>query len=115
MENVYAALWQLHDPPNAREKWIDGQYQRKPTIEMVSKEGEVSFYLRIDRAARNLVESAIYAQYPEVELEEVEDFTKSIPPDIPNKEWDLWGTNYTLQKEDVYPIKTYKDFFEAEG
>ena len=112
MENVYASLWQVHDPPNPREKWIDGEYQLSVSVEMVSREGQVNFYLRVPRAIRHLVESAVYAQYPEVELEEAEDFTKVLPPDIPNKEWDLWGTNYILGKPDVYPIKTYVDFFE---
>ncbi|MDP6703965.1 MAG: hypothetical protein QF775_00590, partial [archaeon] len=112
MENVYAAMWQIHDPPNPREQWIDGQYQVSMAIELVSTEGNVDFYLRIARGVRGIVESAIYAQYPEVELEEVEDYTKRIPPDIPNKEWEMWGTNYILGKPDVYPIKTYRDFFE---
>ena len=112
MENVFAAMWQIHDPPNDREHWIDGQYQLQASIELVSTEGKIHFYLNIPRGSREIVESAVYSQYPEVELLEVDDYTKQLPADIPNAEWNLWGTNYHLQKPDSYPIKTYMDFFE---
>ena len=112
MENVFSGLWQYHDPANAREKWIEGQYQVNFSIEIVSSEGQIHFYIRAVQGARRLVESAIYSQYPEAEITLVEDYTKFFPPDIPNKDWQLWGTNYKLEKADVYPIKTYAAFFE---
>ena len=112
MENVFAGLWQFYDPANPREKWLEGKYQLSFSIEIVSTEGEVHFYLRIPEPARRLVESALYAQYPAAELHEVEDYTQQIPRDIPNKEWDLWGLSYTFGKPNPYPIKTYASFFE---
>ncbi|MCX6738258.1 MAG: hypothetical protein NTY11_02495, partial [Candidatus Parcubacteria bacterium] len=59
-----------------------------------------------------LVESSVYAQYPEVEITEAEDYTKNVPQDIPNKTWDLWGCDYEFIKPDIYPMKTYSKFFE---
>src|SRR4030042_4583277 len=41
---------------------------------------------------------------------EVDDYTKQIPQSIPNKEWDMFGSDYRLAKEDYYPIKTYTEF-----
>ena len=112
MENVFSGFWQLYDPANSREKWFEGKYQLRITLEIVSIEGMIHFYLRFPRASRKLIESAIYSQYQDAELTEVEDYTKNVPQDIPNKEWDLWGTSYMLEKPDVYPIKTYSKFFE---
>lgn len=112
MESVFAGLWQLYDPPNPREKWFEGKYQFSIALEIVSIEGEVHFYLRCPKGARKLVESAIYAQYPDAEISEAEDYTKNVPQNIPNKEWELWGCNYYPVKPDVYPIKTYSQFFE---
>lgn len=112
MEDVFAGMWQMHDPANPRETWLEGKYQLSFSLEMVSTEGEIHFYLRIPEGAQKLVESAIYAHYPSAELELAGDYTKQIPQDIPNKEWDLWGTNYILEHPSPYPIKTYTKFFE---
>jgi len=112
MEDVFVGMWQMHDPPNPREKWLEGKYQLSFALEIVSTEGNIHFYLRIPEGNRTLVESAIYAHYPSAELEVVEDYTKQIPQDIPSKEWDLWGTNYILERPSPYPIKTYSKFFE---
>ncbi|MBU4023323.1 hypothetical protein KJ591_03115 [Patescibacteria group bacterium] len=112
MEQVYAGLWMLYDPPDFYEKWIEGKYDASMSIEITSIGGDIHFYLRFPEKSRNLIESSIYSQYPEVEIMEAEDYTKNVPANIPNKKWDLWGTDYEFIKKDVYPIKTYPKFFE---
>lgn len=112
MENVFSGLWQLYDPPNPREKWIEGKVQLAYAFEIVSIDGTIHFYIRIPEGARKLVESSIYSQYPAAEITLVEDYTKFVPQSIPTKDWDLWGCDYQLIKDDVYPIKTYAKFFE---
>lgn len=112
METVFSGLWQLYDPPNPREKWLEGKVQLSLVLEIVSLGGDIHFFIRVPEGARKLVESSIYSQYPEAEISEAEDYTKYVPHDIPNKDWDLWGADYELLKEDVYPIKTYTKFFE---
>lgn len=112
METVFSSLWQLYDPPNPREKWFEGKTNLSYSLEIVSIGGEIHFYIRCPESARKLVESSIYSQYPEAEITLAEDYTKNVPHDIPNKDWDLWGCDYQLLKEDVYPIKTYARFFE---
>ena len=113
MENVFAGFWQLYDPPNRRERVLEGQYQYGMSIEIVSTEGEVHFYLRVPIGGEKLIESAVYAQYPDAELIVVEDYTQKLPQDIPNKDWEFWGASYKLAREDPFPIKTYPTFFEA--
>jgi len=110
MEDVFATLHTIHDPPNWREKWIEGQFQLSFSLEIVSIGGEIHFYIRTPEMYKKLVEATIYAQYPEVEIFEVPDYTKNVPQDVPNKEWDIWGMNLDHTKPDCYPIKTYKKF-----
>jgi hypothetical protein len=112
METVFSGLWQLYDPPNPREMWFEGKTLLAYSFELVSIGGEIHFYIRCPEGARKLVETSIYSQYPDVEITLAEDYTKYVPPDVPNKEWDLWGCDYQLMKDDVYPIKTYSKFFE---
>ena len=112
MEQVFAGFWMFYDPADWWEKWWDGKFQTTLSIEIASFGGDIHFFLRMPKPMRNLVESSIYAQYPEVEISETEDYTKDIPQDIPNKTWDLWGTDYETTKQDIYPIKTYSRFFE---
>ena len=112
MEQVFASWWMIYDPPDWWEKWIDGKYQISMTIEVVSEGGNIHFYLRIPEATRNFIESSIFAQYPDVEVSKVDDYTLKAPKNIPSDEWELWGCDYEMTKPDVYPIKTYSQFFE---
>lgn len=111
MEDVFAGLWQsFYDPPNWYEKWWEGKFILGFQLETISDEGEIHFYIRCPESQRDVVESNIYAQYPETEISLAEDYVKFVPHDIPNKDWDLWGADYRLAKPDPYPIKTYRDF-----
>ncbi len=112
MEDVFASLWQIHHPSRPRDKWIDGRYQHYLSIEIVSTEGVVHFYMKIRKQDLKLLETSIYSHYPGAEIQIVDDYTKQIPRDIPNKEWNVWGTSYILEKPSPYPIKTYSRFFE---
>ncbi|MBI2033653.1 MAG: hypothetical protein HYT13_00985, partial [Candidatus Liptonbacteria bacterium] len=75
--------------------------------------GDVHFYLRLPKQFRNLMESAIYAQYPSAEISLAEDYVKQAPKIVPNKTYDLWGIELVLQNPDPYPIRTYPMFEEA--
>ena len=111
MENVMAALHGVvYHPPDWWEKWIDGQLQTSLSFDVVSIGGETHFYIRIHQSYRDGVEAAVYSQYPESEITLVDDYTKNVPQDIPNKDWNLWATDYTLRQPDPYPIKTYPKF-----
>ncbi|MCX6738309.1 MAG: hypothetical protein NTY11_02755, partial [Candidatus Parcubacteria bacterium] len=112
MEQVFAGFWMFYDPPDWWEQWWEGKYQVAMAIEVASIGGDIHFYIRTPKSLRNLVESSVYAQYPEVEITEAEDYTKNVPQDIPNKTWDLWGCDYEFIKPDIYPMKTYSKFFE---
>ncbi|MFH1401749.1 MAG: hypothetical protein ABIG40_02195 [Parcubacteria group bacterium] len=107
MNSIHAIIYH---PPDWWEYWIDGQLQTSISLEIVSLGGEIHFYIRIHKAYKDAVEAAIYSQFPEAEITQAEDYTKLVPHDIPNKEWDLFGSSYEPIREDWYPIKTYTTF-----
>lgn len=113
MEQVFASLWgNVYDPPDWWEKWVEGKNLLSLSFEIVSIDGNPHFFIRVPAKSRNAIESALYAQYSDLEILEADDYTKYVPLDIPNKEWEMWGCDYALTKEDVYPIRTYAEFFE---
>ncbi|MEK7181516.1 MAG: hypothetical protein AAB708_00120, partial [Patescibacteria group bacterium] len=113
MESIFTGFAGVVKGFNTAEEWVKGEYPTSFSLELVSTEGRVHFYIRTQVGFRNLVEAHFYAQYPDVEIIEVPDYTTQIPRTIPNKDWDLWGTDFELAKDDAYPIRTYKSFEES--
>ena len=81
-------------------------------LELVGMERELCFIIRAPKEYKNLVESQFYAQYPEIEIKEIDDYFLRLPAHLPNKDFDLWGTEIVLEKENYYPIKVYSYFEE---
>lgn len=115
MENVFSGFWAIYDPPNWKEKWLEGKYLLSLSLDIVSIDGQPHFFIRVPTKLKKLIESNVYAQYPDAEIAEVSDYTQAVAQDIPNKDWDLWGCSFQTLKEDIYPIKTYAKFFEEAG
>ncbi len=92
------------------EKYWKGFVKGWFSFEIASLGGKIKFFVRAPKAMKNLVEAQIYAQYPEVEITEVDDYSRALPENIPNEDWKLWGVEFGLTKEDAYPIRTYMDF-----
>ncbi len=93
-----------------KEKWFWGKFQAYFTFEIVSNGGHIQYYIRTIKKYRDLVEAALYAQYPEAQIVEVEDYVDQIPNDFPNDEWDCFGTELSMSKDHIYPIKRFEDF-----
>ncbi|MBL4644415.1 MAG: hypothetical protein JKX80_00945 [Candidatus Pacebacteria bacterium] len=78
------------------------------SLEMVSIEGKIYFYIWAWEQYREFIESQFYAQYPDIEIHEVEDYSQGVRSDPKvNK---IWSMEFALSKPDAYPIKTYIDF-----
>ncbi len=110
VENMFSYLSGAHGSINFFEKWFEGKYQKSFSFEIVSLEGYTQFLVESPLEFRNLVESAIYSQYPDAEISEVEDYTKNIPSNVPNEEYDVWGTEFIQSAPPIYPIKCYQEF-----
>ena len=113
MEQVFIAAHAIHSPPTFEEKYWKGERMYSMSFEIVGRAGESHFYLRLPAQFQNLMESAIYAQYPEAEIVEVENYVAQMPRIIPNRELDLYGGEWILANQNCYPIRTYPQFEEA--
>ncbi|MDD3887181.1 MAG: hypothetical protein PHN19_00200 [Patescibacteria group bacterium] len=112
MEQVLAGFHGIYSPPNWSEVWIKGEQQAHISLELVGINGHVRFIVRTPIKLRDAIEAHIYAQYPDAELTEVEDYTEFIPNKWPNDQYELFGTDFKLMKPDSYPIRTYMQFAE---
>jgi len=112
MESIFLGLVGVVVTYNSWEEYLLGMYTDRFSFELVGLGGEVHFYIRVQKKLRNLVESQIYAQYPGAEIMEVEDYTKNFPRVVPNRDWNLWGSDLILSAADPIPIKTYDKFEE---
>lgn len=119
MEDVFAVMWgPIYGPQNWREIWCEGGLADTPawmSWEIASIEGKIHFYMRVMVQHRLTVETVLYSHYPNLEIHEVADYTRQIPQNIPNDEWDTYGEDFILGRPTPYPIKTYEKFFEPQG
>lgn len=112
MELIYQALSGVIVEFNCFDEWLNGKFTDRFSFELVSLGGEVHYFVRTQKRLRNLVESQIYAQYPEAEIFETEDYMNNFPRVVPNRDWDLWGVDVIKSAADPFPIRTYDKFEE---
>jgi hypothetical protein len=113
MEQVFASFYQIYSfGIKPEKKWLEGQVEEWISAEMVSSKDGIRFFIRVNKNFRNLVEAAIFAQYPEAEIIEADhDYINDFPPDLPNDKYDILGADMILGKANPYPITTYPYFF----
>lgn len=107
MEIILTALHQAGKGDYLK-TFIQGNVRPWFTFELVSIDGQVHFYVWTFPKFRRLIESQFYAQYPGVEIIEVEDYAVKVPLNPETRP--LWGMAFKLTKDDAYPIKTYVDY-----
>ncbi len=115
VENLFTYLGGAHGSISFWEKWFEGKFQESFSFEIVSIEGYTQFLIMTPVASRFLLESAIYSQYPDAEITEIDDYTKGMPTKFPDEEWDIWGGEFIQGSSDVYPIKLYQEFEHSFG
>ncbi|MBI2064341.1 MAG: hypothetical protein HYT66_01355 [Candidatus Yanofskybacteria bacterium] len=113
-EQIFAALHGTLPPPiRWRDRFFKGKMVDWFSFEIVGIAGEPHFYVRTPEQYKKLVQSQIYAQYPDSEIVEVaDDYVNGLPSPLPDNNNDLWGAEMILSKEDWYPIRTYPEFEE---
>jgi hypothetical protein len=97
-EQMFAALHGVYSE--------SARFQYHISFEIVAKDKYIRFYVYLPTHLKDFVEGQIYAQYSNVEIKEVEDYTHDI---------DIHSSNVAiaemkLNKPDVYPIKQFTDF-----
>lgn len=111
MEIILGALYQ-NGAATYSEAYLDGKTNPWFSLELVSIEGVVHFYIWSSEARfKKIIEAQIYAQYPTVEIYEVPPEKDYVRQFVYNKETNaIWGMQFGLTDNDVYPIKTYVDY-----
>jgi len=116
VENIFSHLYGIIKSRNTLyQKWWLGQHQDYFSMELVSIEGYVQFLVYTMEEHRDMVESAFYAQYPDSEITQVEDYVYGQEGEFkglrwPNEKYDIFGTEFIMPKPNAYPIRLYRDF-----
>lgn len=97
-----------------KERFFEGKVPDWFSLEIVGENGATNFYVRALEGYKGLVTAGIFAQYPNVEISEVEDYLQKLPAAPLNDEYNLFGSELSLVKESAYPIQTYP-FFEEKS
>lgn len=114
METFLTTLYQTGKETTFIDRHWKGQLRAHYSLEIVSIEGKIKFFIYTRSEFRRLIEAGLYAQYESIEIHEVPDYAKSFHFDP--KENDLYAVDMKLKNPDPYPIKTYVDYnLEKEG
>lgn len=108
MEVALGAFYALGGEGNWYEKYWEGGARAWFSLELVSIEGQVKFFIWTWKTHVKNIQNQIYAQYPNTEVVEVPDYTLAFVFD-PDKA-DIYAADFQLTKPDPYPIKTYVDY-----
>jgi hypothetical protein len=106
MELFLLSLYQTSGESTWIDRWVKGKVRTWFTLEIVSLEGRIHFYLQCETKMRKYIESQIYAQYPGSGIQEVSDYATKFN----TEEYDVMCAELELTKPDPYPIKTYVDY-----
>ena len=107
-EMMFASLHGILQPENVRQKGL--VIQEHISFEIVSTKNSIEFFVWTPKQLSNFVEGQIYAQYPTAEITRVSDYSLSTDIDNDNVGDAIAGTELTLLKNEIYPIKTFQNF-----
>ena len=80
MEIILTYIWQKAGM-DLFDTYVSGSVRPWYSLELVSHEGQVKFYIWSLSNFKDLIESSIYANYPNIEIAEVDDYAVKVPFD----------------------------------
>ncbi|MES2215828.1 MAG: hypothetical protein V4481_00845 [Patescibacteria group bacterium] len=108
MEVVLGAIHNTADGGYVARLWR-GEYRPYYSLELVSIEGQVKFFIWTESRRKGGLMSALYSQYPGIEIYEHEDYTHGVHYDA--KTMKIWAAEFVFtEKNPALPIKTYVDY-----
>jgi len=110
VENFFTAMHGGKSTITKKERWWIGKFHPIYEFSLASFGGKVQFFIRVGDKWRDLVESALYAQYPDAQISVVEDYAKAMPLKWPNDDYGFFGSEFKLGKEEYRPIKCWSAF-----
>jgi hypothetical protein len=110
MEVLFELVGGIHKNPDFNEKYFDGYLEAWVSFEMWFTQQSVKYIMVVPTAHKRLFEGIIYGQYPKADVREVEDYTLRHHYKDVRKKFEIWGADMVLASDDIYPIKTYREF-----
>jgi hypothetical protein len=83
----------------------DPQIQEFISLEIVAEKESIIFYIFTPIHLREFIEGQLYAQYPDLEIKQVPDYTSQVDLD----DLTVATADIQLTKDEVYPVKTYSN------
>ncbi len=110
MEVFITSLFQPGGESGLIGKYWDGSVRSWFSLEIVSIDGVVRFFIWTKEKFRDMIETQLYSQFPDIEIADVsdKDYARAVPFD-PNT-YEYWGCEFVKTAASHIPIKTYTDF-----
>lgn len=110
MEVFITSLFQPGGEGDFLTKYWQGSVRSWFSLELVSIDGKVSFFIWTKEKFKDMIETQLYSQFPDIEIRDVTDvdYAKAIPFD-PEK-YQYWGCEFVKTGPSHLPIKTYTDY-----
>ena len=104
MELVFYSLYHRTDVSPVSE-YLLGHVRVPWSFEVVAHNNSVRFFVHLPTAHRSAVESRIRSEYRDIDIDQVRDYSREIAFDPYTMQLSM--CEYTLEKPDPYPLKTY--------
>ena len=108
MELFINGLYQTFGEGSLLDVYWKGSVRPWFSLEIASNGGNVNFYIWTRKSIVGYIESQIYAQYPGIEVSEVDDYATKFEFD--DSRHKMWGLEYEFTADNSIPIKTYIDY-----
>lgn len=110
MEVFITSLFQPGGEGDWITKYWDGSVRSWFSLELVSIDGYVRFFIWTKEKFKDMIETQLYSQFPDIEILDVtdKDYARAVPFD-PEK-YQYWGCEFVKTGPAHLPIKTYTDY-----
>jgi hypothetical protein len=114
MELFLAALHNTGGESSWYDRYWLGKTRPWFSLEMASIEGQVHFFIWTRKSNKDFIATALYAQFPGIEVHDTEDYAQTVHLDTNTMA--MWAGELQFTQEykghmtSAYPIKTYVDY-----
>lgn len=114
MEVFLNCLFQPFGEPDWKAVWIKGSTKAWFSLELVSLEGQVKFFIWTREGFSSTIKTQLYAQFPDIGIKEIyqgdykNDYVAKINYDL--SEYKFWCGEFKKKNAGHLPIKTYVDY-----
>ena len=103
-EQMYASLHGIFR--NRWTRFLEGSLQEHVSFEIVSSNKFIRFYVHAPKQLSEFVEGQLYAQYPSLLVEKVDDYSTAYQTDGRS----FASAELILDRDQSYPIRTFESF-----